>query len=189
LTVRQLQGLKDRAVNDRIAKAWGVVRPASEERAALTKKYKALLTADYLRGADRSRGRAVYARSCASCHVLFGEGGKVAPELTGSQRANLDYVLENVLDPSAVVPREYQVTVLHLKDGRVVTGVVTQETAKVVTVQTQNELLRLPAAEVEERVPSKLSMMPEGLLAVLKDDEVRDLIAYLASPEQVPLPK
>ncbi len=188
-TVRQMQALKDRHVNERAAKVWGVLRPASQEKAELTRKYKALLSPEYLKGADAARGRVVYGRTCASCHVLFGEGGKVGPELTGSQRANLDYVLENVLDPSAVVPKDYQVTLLTLTDGRVVSGIVKEDGERVVTVQTPNEVLRLPVRDIEARATSPVSLMPEGLLANLKADEVRDLVAYLASPAQVPLPR
>ena len=138
---------------------------------------------------EHPKGRALFGQHCATCHRLFGEGGQIGPELTGSQRANLDYVLENVLDPSAVVPADYQVTILQTKDGRVITGIIKTETDKVVSVQTQNELLQLPRNEIDERQKSPLSMMPEGLLATLKDEEVRDLVAYLASPEQVVLPK
>src|SRR5262249_15117887 len=188
-TVRQLQGLNDKKINDKLTRVWGVLRPASQEKAALTARYKALLTADYLAMADRSQGRLIYTRNCASCHVLFGEGGKIGPELTGSQRANLDYLLDNVLDPSAVVPYDYQVTLIQTKDGRLITGIIKQENEKVVTVQTQNEVLAVPKAEIDERTKSPISMMPEGLFAKLKDEEVRDLVAYLASPTQVPLPK
>ena len=188
-TVRQIQALKDKSLNARLEKVWGTIRSASQEKAGLMAKYKALLTPDYLKSADRSNGRLLYSRTCASCHILFGEGGKIGPELTGSQRANLDYVLENILDPSAVVPADYQVTILQTKDGRVITGIIKMETDKVVTVQTQNELLQLPRNEIDERQKSPLSMMPEGLLATLKDEEVRDLVAYLASAEQVALPK
>src|SRR5439155_25433260 len=142
-TVRQIQALKDKSLNARLEKVWGAIRPASQEKAGLMAKYKALLTPDYLKSADRSNGRLLYSRTCASCHVLFGEGGKIGPELTGSQRANLDYVLENVLDPSAVVPADYQVTILQTKDGRVITDIIKAETDKVVTVQTQNEMIQL----------------------------------------------
>ena len=51
--------------------------------------------------ADPDRGRAVFDRTCLSCHKLFDAGGDVGPDLTGSDRANPDYILENVLDPSA----------------------------------------------------------------------------------------
>ena len=70
---------------------------------------------------------------------MFGEGQAVGPELTGSQRANLDYVLENVIDPSAVVPREFQMVNFTTKDERVVSGIVLRETKDAVTVRTTNE--------------------------------------------------
>ncbi|HEV3080953.1 MAG TPA: PVC-type heme-binding CxxCH protein [Gemmataceae bacterium] len=188
-TVRQMQALRDRTVNERVTRVWGTVRPASADKRGLMARYKAQLTPMALKGADRSKGRLVFQHVCASCHILFGEGGKVGPELTGSQRMNLDYLLENILDPSALVPSEYQVSILELKDGRVITGIVKSEAGKVLTVQMEKDLVRVPASEVAERQKSPVSMMPEGLLGKLKEEEMRDLIAYLASPEQVPLPK
>jgi putative membrane-bound dehydrogenase-like protein len=187
-TVRQMQGLKNKQINEKLAKVWGVLRPASQEKAALMSRYKSLLTPEYLKSADRSQGRLVYTRTCASCHVLFGEGGKIGPELTGAQRTNLDYLLENILDPSAVVASDYQVTVVQTKDGRVITGIIKQETDKVITLQTQNEVIPVPRTDIEERRKSPISMMPEGLLEKLTQEEVRDLVAYLGSPLQVPLP-
>src|SRR5262249_20159128 len=126
-TARQLLALRDRQVEALLGKVWGTVRPASQEKAQLMARYKSLLTADFLAKADRSRGRMVYKQTCASCHRLFDDGGDVGPELTGSQRANLDYILENVLDPNAVVAREYQVTIVETKDGRILTGIIRQE--------------------------------------------------------------
>jgi putative heme-binding domain-containing protein len=188
-TVRQMLALKNAPVSERLTKVWGTIRPASQEKAALTGKYKALLTPQFMQDADRSHGRAVFVRTCAACHQLFGEGGAIGPELTGSQRANLDYLLENILDPSAVVYSEYQVTLVATKDGRVVTGIIKEENAKAITLQTQNDRVVIPKNEIETRTRSPLSLMPEGLLENLKNEEVRDLIAYLASPTQVPLPK
>ena len=130
----------------------------------------------------------MFAKHCASCHKLFGEGGDVGPELTGSQRANLDYVLENVLDPSAVVPGEYRMTAFALLDGRTITGIVRKETPQAVTIRTVNEEITVPVADLDARKPTALSVMPDGLFDALKEDEVRDLVAYLASPRQVPLP-
>ena len=187
-TARQIQALNDKAVSDRLAKVWGTVRAASATRAAQAEKYKALLSADRLKTADLSNGRAVFAKHCASCHKLFGEGGDVGPELTGSQRANLDYVLENVLDPSAVVPGEYRMTAFTLLDGRTLTGIVRKETPQAVTVRTVNEEVTVPVADLDARKPTALSVMPDGLFEALKEDEVRDLVAYLASQRQVPLP-
>jgi putative heme-binding domain-containing protein len=187
--LRQLQALNDPQVAKKLEAIWGTIRPASEDKKELTAKYKALLTKERLSQANLSAGRGLFVKNCASCHRLFDEGGKMGPELTGSQRTNLDYVLENALDPSAVVPREYKVTTFLLDTGRVVQGVILNETAQAATVQTPNEVLIIPLSSIEERKASPLSMMPEGILQRLSDNEVRDLVGYLASPKQVELPK
>jgi len=186
---RQMQGLKDKRVGERLAKVWGQLQPASAQRAALTAKYKALLTDDALARADLSKGRQQFVKNCASCHKLYDDGGDVGPGLTGSQRSNLDYLLENVLDPSAVVPREYQVNVIQTQDGRVINGIIKAETDNALTVRTANETIVVPKAEIESRTVSKLSMMPEGIFEKLSAQEVRDLVAYLRGKQQVPLPK
>jgi putative heme-binding domain-containing protein len=187
-TVRQLLALNDKRVTARVNEVWGTLRPASQEKAALMAKYKKLLTADTLKQANLANGRLVYTKNCAACHKLFGEGGAIGPELTGSQRANLDYVLENMLDPSAVVPREYQVSIITTDNGRTLTGIIKEETERALTVQTQNEVVIIPKSEIESRRQSNLSMMPEGILDRLTIEEIRDLVAYLASPAQAPLP-
>jgi putative heme-binding domain-containing protein len=187
-TARQLLTFNDKALADRLTKVWGVIRPAGGDKTKLLAHYLALTPPDALKKADRSRGRAVFARTCAKCHTLFGEGGKIGPDLTGSQRVNPEYVLTKVLDPSAVVAKDYQMTVFTLGDGRVVNGIAKAEDGKVVTVQTQNDVLRLDKADIESRKASAMSMMPDGQLAMLSDAEVRDLIAYLAGPDQPPLP-
>ncbi len=187
-TARQIVAFQDPDLTAKLNVVWGEIRPASAERVALSAKYKQLLTPDALQNADRSAGRKVFSKSCAACHKLFDDGGKIGPELTGAQRANLDYVLENLLDPSAVVGRDYQVLKVVTVDGRTINGIVRQENDNAVILQTPNDLVTVPLSEIEERVRSTVSMMPEGLLSRMTDDEVRQLVAYLASPGQVPLP-
>jgi putative heme-binding domain-containing protein len=187
--VRQMISLQQKDISDKLAKVWGSLRPASKEKAERMAKFKTLLSPAYMRTADPSQGRLVFSRTCASCHRLFDQGGAIGPELTGSQRANLDYVLENLLDPSAIVPFDYRVTVLETKDGRFLTGIIKQENDLTVTVQTQNDTVVLPKSEIESRNLSSLSLMPDGLLDKMTNEEIRDLVAYLASPIQVPLLK
>ena len=89
-------------------------------------------------------------------------------------------------DRSAVVPQDYKLSVVELKDERVLTGIVVEKKEKTITVQTANERLTVPRDDIQSMRESPLSMMPEGLLDSLKDDEVRDLIAYAktgANPE------
>ncbi|HUY90887.1 MAG TPA: PVC-type heme-binding CxxCH protein [Pirellulales bacterium] len=187
-TIRQLQSMKDDRVNERLAKVWGAVRPPSKDKAAAIGKHKALLSPQRVQNADRSAGRGLFVRHCGACHKLFGEGGQVGPELTGSQRANLDYLLENLIDPSAIVARDYQMTVLQTEDGRILNGIIVQEDDQVLAIQTQNERLSLPLAEIEARERSPLSLMPEGLLDKLSEAELRDLVVYLSGAEQAALP-
>jgi putative heme-binding domain-containing protein len=163
------------------------VRGSAADRKALMAEYKKMLTAPPKTPPDLAQGRAIFAKTCAQCHTLFGVGAKVGPDLTGSNRANLDYLLENIIDPSAVIPKEYTATVVEMKDGRVLTGIIRADTPVALTVVTVNETLTLPRKEVETLTVSKISMMPDDLLKQHKEDEVRALIAYLQSPNQVPL--
>ena len=187
-TVRQLLAFNDKKLTDRLTTVWGSIRPPSAEKATLLPKYKAMVPPDALKKADRKHGRSLFAKTCASCHTLFNDGGKIGPDLTGSQRANPEYLLMKLLDPSAVVAKDYQMTVITTKAGRTISGLVKEETDKTITMQTQNEVVRLPKSDIEERSRSSQSMMPDGLLTPLNPAEVRDLIAYVSGPGQVPLP-
>ncbi len=178
----------DVRVKAALAKVLGVVRPTSDEKKSTIARLKTELAPGVLSDADRTHGRLLFSKTCASCHTLFDAGGKVGPELTGSQRANLDYVLSNVVDPGAVVAKDFQVSVFVTTDGRVVSGIVKREDDRSVAVQTANELVVIPKPEIESRRATPDSMMPEGLLNGLRKDDVRDLIGYLAGPSQVPLP-
>lgn len=185
--VRQLLNFSDSQIHQAIERLWGSARPFSEEKAAAFKKYKQMLTPETLRNANLANGRQVFEKTCANCHKLFGAGRSVGPELTGSQRTNVDYILENLLDPNAIVGREHQMTALALSDGRLLTGIVSEETAKTLTLQSATDTVVVDKQDIESRRESRVSLMPEGLLANLKEDQIRDLMAYLASPEQVPI--
>src|SRR5262249_13556818 len=127
------------------------------------------------------------AKHCQHGRPVWPVGGEVGPDITGGNRASLDYLLENILDPSAIIPKEYIATKIDLKNGRVVTGIVKEETKAALTVVTQNETLTIPVADIDDRTPSSVSMMPDDLLKELNPHQIRSLIAYLQSPGQVPL--
>ena len=92
------------------------------------------------------------------------------------------------MDPNAVVPERYKASYFETSDDRLISGVVVQENESIVAIQTQTGTLVLPRGEVTERRQSNLSMMPDGLLQALDEKEIIDLVAYLQSPVQVPLP-
>jgi putative membrane-bound dehydrogenase-like protein len=185
--IRQLRNLNDSSINEQIGKVWGTARPTSADRARLIAEMKARLGQKPKQSPDVALGRAVYAKTCGQCHTLFGVGGKVGPELTGSNRRDLDYLLANVLDPSALIGKDYVAHIVATTDGRTLTGLIRGEDKDAITLVTANETLTIPKAEVEARRPSEASMMPEDLLKPLSDHETRSLIAYLASPAQTPM--
>jgi putative membrane-bound dehydrogenase-like protein len=185
--VRQLRNLDDPAINDRIAAVWGVARKSNEEKAALIASVTQLIKNRNAPAADPWLGRAVFVKVCAQCHTLFGAGGKIGPELTGSNRANLEYLLSNILDPAAVMAKEYQPSVIVTSDGRVITGIVKAKDAAALTVQTANEQVVVPLDEIDEQKLSEQSMMPDDLLKQLSPTEIRSLVAYLSGPRQTPI--
>src|SRR5690606_24767135 len=143
---------------------------------------------EVLANAELAEGRRLYQELCGKCHKLYGEGGEIGPDLTGSNRNNLDYLLENIIAPSAVIDKDFRLQIVQLTDGRVLSGYVAAEGVATVTLQTQTEKLVLPVAEIAARKATAASPMPEGLLQNLSESQIRDLLAYLKLPSQVPLP-
>ena len=185
---RQLAALKNREINERLAKVWGRATPVAADKEKLKRMIASTLPDEVIAQADVRAGRAVFTRMCGACHSIFGEGAKIGPELTGAQRANLDYVLENLIDPNALVGKNYQMTLVTLDDGRVLSGVVDTESDATVTLKTTSGGMTLARSEIADLRTSPVSMMPEGQLEKLRFEELRDLVAYLRSPRQVPLP-
>ena len=183
--VRQMVSLSDAPLIERINKSWGKVGTSSEEQKAAIEKYQGQLTKAVLAKADASNGRVLFNKHCMACHQLFGAGEKVGPDLTGSNRADLNYILENLVAPNAVVGKDYQMTLLQTNDGRVISGLIVKETDSALTLKTINDVVVVPKDEIEQRKLSDLSLMPNGLLDQMTPDEVRDLVGYLASPGQV----
>jgi putative heme-binding domain-containing protein len=185
---RQIRSFGDDALSQLLAKVWGDIRGTPEEKQKLLAKYQAALTPETLKRADASKGRELFNLACASCHAMFGQGANTGPDLTGGDRRNLHYLLENLVDPSAMVPADFKMSIVTLKDGRVLNGVITSKTDRTLTLQLPTEKLTLERGEVTATKESALSLMPDGLLEAMTMEQARDLIAYLMSPGQVPLP-
>ena len=180
----------DVLLGDRFIKVFGEVQDLSADRAKLMAKYKAMCSPEAMEKADASRGRAVFAKTCASCHLMYGEGGKIGPDLTGSNRANLDYILLNSVDPSYDVPEGYKMVLIQTVDGRLINGVVAEEDARRVVLKTVEQPQVVIAKEdIEARKISSKSMMPDGQLEQMKPQEMLDLIKYLRTTAQVEIAK
>ena len=186
---RQIRSLGDEAVNKQLTKVWGELHDTPEAKKQEIAKWRSLLTAAALAQGDASKGRALFTTVCAACHKMYGDGAAIAPELTGSDRRNLDYLLENIVDPSAVVPADYRIAIVKLKDGRTLSGVIPEQNDRTVTVQTPAERVSFLRSDIAEMQQLSQSFMPDGLLTALGEENVKHLIAYLMSSGQVPLPK
>jgi putative heme-binding domain-containing protein len=190
---RQIAGLKDSGLAELLEKVWGVVRSADQDIHAKNAeaehaRLKGILTNALLNQADLPAGRVLFKSVCGQCHQLFGEGGRIGPDLTGSNRANLDYVLENVTNPNAVIGKDYELHVWTLKDGKVINGMIRQESDAAFTVQTFAGEEQVSKSEVQSVQKPGVSMMPAGLFSGLSKEQMRDLVGYLRSPRQVALP-
>ena len=177
-----------RVVGAKFADVWGPVETSAVEDRTLS-RYRSLLTDRALAVADVRNGRAIFQQSCGACHRMYGEGGVLGPDLTGSNRINLDYLLFNVLNPSGDVPDAYRLVVVTTRDGRTFSGTVIGETDRQLTLR---EVGREPAiiskADIQSRETTPLSMMPQGLFDALLDREVIDLVAYLRTMTPVRTP-
>ena len=125
----------------------------------------------------------MFNQTCFGCHRLHGEGGTIGPDLTALNRSDLDYLLENIITPSAVVADEYKMSMVVTNDGQVYSGVVSGEDAREIEMRAANseEILLTSKSQVTDVEQTELSMMPEGLLDHLSNEEVIDLITYLQS--------
>ena len=177
--LRKILDSNDREALWAVEKAFGRVR---EERNPEREKVVAEMAA-YLRRnpGDPVAGRRVFQTLCAQCHTIYGAGGGVGPDLTGNGRGTFEQLVSSVFDPSLVIGPQYQVTTIVTRDGRNLTGLVTEDGDQRIVVRM--------AGEGEEAVPrnnvkftrvSKLSMMPEGIEAMVSREDLADLFAFLS---------
>ena len=176
---RQIRSISNQDLTARLNRLWGEVRETPKDRARQITKLRQWLTPDTLAQANHANGKKLFSKHCASCHRFFGEGGKVGPDITGAQRDNLAYMLENILDPSASVSKNFQTHIIENEDGRVITGLVESETKDMVTIRTEQKRISIPVDEIVRRKKTTQSIMPNGLLETLSEREIRDLFGYL----------
>jgi putative heme-binding domain-containing protein len=129
---------------------------------------------------DAAAGKQVFAKHCAACHQIGGEGARIGPQLDGVGVRGLDRLLEDVLDPNRNVDQAFRLTTLDLKSGRVVSGLLLDEKGAVlVLADSQGKEVRVPRDQVTERSTSQLSPMPADLLDKVPEADFYHLMAYL----------
>ena len=175
---RQIAALGDAALTAKLGTVWGTIASPADLPKRIA-EWRAKLPAETLAKADLASGHTLFAQTCGACHKLNGEGGDLAPDLTGGGRSDLGYLLENILAPSAVVPAGYRLNIIELKDGRVLSGFIAGQNDTTLTLRTMTETQTLERASIAKTTISEQSLMPEGLLNALTPDQVRDLLGYV----------
>lgn len=135
-TARQIVALSDKRLTERLGKVWGTVRGADPAKKETVARYTKLLTTTFLSGADVENGGRVFGKLCGNCHKLRGEGGAIGPDLTGTNRSDLEYLLSNLVDPSAEVSQDYRMSLVETRNGLVLTGIVLEKSAIRIVLQT-----------------------------------------------------
>ena len=181
--VRRVALLEDEGLNAWVMKHWGQLHPETpEEKLAEVRRLNNDLRAA---SGNVSSGKLVFNKHCAACHTLFGEGGKIGPDLTTANRKDRDFLLISLVDPDYVIRREYVSVIIQTTDGRILTGLpVTRDDADnagVTLVNAKNEQVVVAPAEIEELRESQVSIMPSDLYRQLKPQELRDLLSYMQS--------
>ncbi len=129
------------------------------------------------------QGREIFRKQCGTCHALFGEGEKIGPDLTHANRRDRDFLLASIVDPSAVVRKEFTNYTAQTTDGRVLTGLIVDQNANSLTLLTaKNERLRLSRSEIESIAEAPNSLMPDNIAEQLSPQNLRDLFAWLQQP-------
>lgn len=186
---RQIEAFGIEDLSKKLRDSWGDIRQTDDAKKKRIEELHQSLGKEVRAQADLPNGRLLFQGLCFSCHKLYGQGGQLGPDLTGSGRADLGYLLENIIDPSAVVSAEYQISILKLEDGRTLSGVVAAQTDRTLTLRTLVDESTLEKSSIQETQKLPNSIMPEGLIDALTPEQTRDLIAYLMHPKQVPMKK
>jgi putative membrane-bound dehydrogenase-like protein len=176
--VRQLLNLNDKDLTSAVGKHWGTVRTTRDpQREEIVAQMKALIRKT---PGDAKRGIAVYTKVCGQCHKMYGEGQEVGPDITLNGRSSFDQLLSNVFDPSLVIGASYQARLVKTTDGRVLTGLLAEDSPQRVILKVQGGKQEIiPRGDVEEMKISELSLMPQDVEKTLKPEEIADLFAYI----------
>jgi putative heme-binding domain-containing protein len=180
--VRKMTLHRDPRITQLVAKHWGNVEGATT--AAMQQQIERL--EGILRSGSGSpyQGKKLFNNTCAKCHRLFGQGGQIGPDLTTYKRDDIVNMLVNIVNPSAEIREGFETMLVTTKDGRVLTGFLVDKDNQVLVLRgADGQNISIPQNQVEEVVQQRKSLMPEGLLKDLTNQQVRDLFAYLRSTQ------
>ncbi|MEZ6046249.1 MAG: c-type cytochrome [Planctomycetaceae bacterium] len=183
--VRKMTIYQDDEIGRLVATHWASVEGASsEEMKAAIEAYSKLVQSTET--ADRKHGKELYMQSCGKCHILFGEGGRVGPELTHFKRDDWLNMLINIVNPSADIREGFETFTVITDEGRIVTGFMFDQDNQVIVLRgADGQKITVERDTIDEMLGSKKSIMPEGLLKDYSEQDIRDLFSYLRSSQPI----
>jgi putative heme-binding domain-containing protein len=129
-------------------------------------------------------GKKLFTASCGKCHKLFDQGGQIGPDLTAYKRDDIGNMLANIVNPSAEIRENFGTYLVVTDDGRALTGFLVDKDNQVLVLRNaEGQTVTIEQTSIEEMLPQKKSLMPEGLLKDFSEQQVRDLFAYLRSTQ------
>lgn len=137
-------------------------------------------------GGNPYAGETLFTQRCAGCHKLFFKGGAIGPDLTHYQRDNLGTMLISIVNPNAEVREGFVCQIIETKSGQSLTAYVLEKDPNTIRLRTlDGQVTTLPAADIKTITPLPRSLMPDGLLDGLTDDQLRDLFAWLRQSQPI----
>jgi len=173
----RLRASKDRQVSELAARLLPKAQPVAVEFRKRIDEISAILKSA---PGNPYAGEAAFSQRCASCHKLFFKGGNVGPDLTAYQRDNLGTMLLSIINPGAEIREGFQYYTVETKDGRTLSGFFVDRNNQVTVLRgLDGENITLRSSEIVALQPTGNSLMPEGLLEGMSEQELRDFFAYI----------
>lgn len=180
--VRRLTAYRDPQIAEAVRKQWGAVEGATT--AEMQQQIARMVQVLNAHTGDRYKGKKLFVASCAKCHTLFGLGGKIGPDLTSYKRDDIDAMLVHIVNPSAEIREGFETYLVVTQDGRTVTGFLVDRDPQLVVLRgADGQNISIAQNQIDEMLPQRKSLMPEGVLKDLTDQQVCDLFAYLRSTQ------
>ncbi|MFN9721012.1 MAG: PVC-type heme-binding CxxCH protein, partial [Planctomycetota bacterium] len=180
--VRKLQLHQDPAIEDSIRRHWGELSGLSPAEAQ--QEISRIRTALDLGSGNPRNGKPIFMQNCGRCHLLFEEGGKIGPDLTPFDRNNLDRMMSSIVNPSLEIREGFENHVVLTTDGRVLNGFLADRDTQVVILRgVDGQNIVLKTSEIDDMKAVPQSVMPEGILKALTEQQLRDLFAYIRSTQ------